>query len=479
MTTATDTRSVAIIGAGISGLAAAYDLDRLARDAGVAIEMSILEASQRAGGVIETVRRDDLTMELGPDSIVIDKPWGIELCREIGLDDSVIPTRQSGGGSFIARGTELMPVPDGFHLMAPSRLTPFAMSRLISPAGKLRMAADLLIPRKQGDTDESLADFVRRRLGTEALERIAQPMVGGIYTADPEKLSLKATMPRFIEMEQRHGSLIRAMVSGRRSNPTPRDTRGPRYDLFIALRDGLGELPGRLVELLPDSALELGTRVARVSRNASRWRIETTEGRVLDVDGICVAAPAHAAAKMLDDVSATLSEELAAIEYASSATVNLVFERNDVGSELDGFGFVVPAIEGRTILACTFSSRKYEGRSDDRTTLLRAFVGGALAPANVDLDDDAMTAAILADLRDLLAIRAKPREVLITRWRSSMPQYHVGHLARVDRIEREVAGLDGLALAGNAYRGTGIPDCIRSGRAAASDLLTYLRAPRP
>jgi oxygen-dependent protoporphyrinogen oxidase len=485
MSSKDSTVSVAIIGAGISGLSAAYEITRRARESGRPLVLRVFEASDRVGGVIETVRRDGLTMELGPDSIVTDKPWAAELCKEIGLGDEVIPTRQIGGGAYIARGNELFPVPDGFHLMAPSRLLPFASSRLLSPFGKLRVAADVFIPAARDERDESLADFVRRRLGREALERIAQPMVGGIYTADPEKLSLRATMPRFVEMERKHGSLIRAMIANRRAAGRPgaaadgaKHARGPRYDLFVSLRAGLGELPQRLAALLPDGALRAGCGVARVARENGSWRVET-EAEVGpgpdSYDAVCISVPAFAAAAMLSRQAPALAEDLAAIEYASSATINLAYAPEQVGHKLDGFGFVVPAIEGRTTLACTFSSRKYEARSPQDVILLRAFVGGALSPESVFLDDDTMIAAVIRDLRDLLGVRGEPLQQLVTRWPRSMPQYHVGHLARVDRIENGVAALPSLELAGNAYRGTGIPDCVRSGREAAARLFESLR----
>ena len=464
-----------MIGAGISGLAAAYEITKRFRESNRALALQVFEASDRTGGVIHTEQAGELTLELGPDSIVTDKPWAAELCREIGLGDDLIPTRQSGGGASIARGDTLLPVPDGLHLMAPSRLMPFATSGLLSVAGKLRVALEPFIPRAQGDRDESLADFVRRRLGKEALERIAQPMVGGIYTADPEKLSLRATMPRFIEMEQRQGSLIRAMVKARRAGTL--SARGPRYDLFVSLKNGLGALPERLAELLPTGALQTGCAVRSVRREDPGWEIEVEDSsgpRRESFDGVIVSVPAFAAASMLAEQDASLARELEAIEYASSAIVNLAYRPDQITREISGFGFVVPAIEGRTTLACTFMNRKWEGRAPEETVLLRAFVGGALAPQNVDLEDGALVDAVTRDLAELVGVRGEPRMSSVTRWRQSMPQYHVGHLPRVDRIEAAVSAWQGLELAGNAYRGTGIPDCVRSGRQAAENLVKQL-----
>jgi len=401
---------------------------------------------------------------------VTDKPWGLELCRQLGLESDLLPTDSRNRGSFIARGNRLLPVPEGFHLLAPSRLWPFAASGILSWAGKLRVAADMVIPAKRDDHEESLAEFVRRRLGREALERIAQPMVGGIYTADPERLSLAATMPRFIEMERRHGSLIRAMIAAKRTRQTSSGATGPRYDLFVSLRDGLEQLPRALAESLPPGTIRTGTRVDAIVRAATGWRLRTDAGP-LDAQAVCLAVPAHRAAEMLRDVDRELARDLSAIEYASSATVNLVYRREDVPHPLDGFGFVVPAIERRATLACSFSSVKYAHRAPEGMVLLRAFVGGALAPHNLELDDERLVGAVVSDLGELLGLRVPPLQSVVSRYERSMPQYHVGHLERVGRIEDRVTRLPKLVLAGNAYRGTGIPDCVRSGMQAAAALL--------
>jgi oxygen-dependent protoporphyrinogen oxidase len=472
---AADETDVAIVGAGITGLATAYRLERLAADVGRRLRVRVFEAAGRVGGWIETERRDGFTMERGADSIVTDKPWGIALCRELGLEEHVLPTRAGFRGSFIARGRRLRRVPEGFHLMAPSRLWPFVASGLLSPLGTLRVAADLVIPRRTDGGEESLAGFVRRRLGREALERIAQPMVGGIYTADPEKLSLAATMPRFVEMERRHGSLIRAMIASRRESSAIGSASGPRYELFVSLREGMEELPRRLAARLSPGTLELGTPVTRIARVARGWQLATARG-VVGAQAVCVTVPAHAAAALLEDAAPRLARELGAIAYASSITVNLVFDRSAISHPLDGFGFVVPAVEGRATIGCSFSSVKYEDRAPAGSVLLRAFVGGALAPDAIDRDDAALVEAVLGDLRDLLAVRGEPRDVLVSRLPQSMPQYHLGHLDRVARVEAETGRQPGLFVAGAAYRGTGIPDCIHAGEEAARSVLAMLEA---
>jgi len=472
-------RRIVIVGAGIAGLSAAYRAKKLADARGLDVEITVLEGSGRAGGVIESVCRDGCVMELGPDSILTEKPWARVLCEEIGLGEHIVGTSSIHRQSFIALGKALHPIPEGFSMMAPSRLAPFVTTKLFSWPAKLRMAADLVLPRRSDGADESLASFVRRRLGSEALERAAQPMVGGVYTADPEKLSLRATMPRFVEMERRHRSLILGLVEARRralrlgGEDTDGSAAGPRYSLFISLDRGLSALPERLCELLPADALRTGTIVERIEPQGGGWKVFTLDD-ALDADAVCLATPAYATSRMIEGVAPELARSLNLIEYASSATVNLVYRRGDIAHALDGFGFAVPARERRTLLACTFSSTKYPGRAPSGTVLLRAFVGGALFPEHYDLPDDRILAGLAHDLGELIGLHALPLQSVITRWPRSMPQYNVGHLERLSRIEEEAGRYATLALAGSAYRGVGIPDCVRSGEAAAERLVEAL-----
>jgi len=466
--------SVVVVGAGIAGLATAYRLMRLAAERGMQLNLTVLEAEDRPGGNIESMVSDGFVLERGPDSIITEKPWGVALCREVGLEERLIPTDPNHRGSFVVRGRRLYPVPDGFHLLAPSKIRPFVTSRLFSIGGKLRMACEPFIPARRESGDESLASFVRRRLGREALDRIAQPMVGGVYTADPEQLSLLATMPRFLDLERKHGSVIRGMMkAARQARSAVGSARGPRYDLFVALEGGLEELPRRLLELLPKGTLRTGAPVARVRREQRRWIVDTA-GDSMSADAVCLAVPAHAAARILTSEAPKLAAELEPIPYASAATVNLIYRREQIGHSLGGFGFVVPAVEKRSILACTFGSQKYRGRAPAGLVILRAFVGGAMFPEKFDLDDDELIAATIADVSELLSIRGEPARVLLSRYHRSMAQYHLGHLDRVERIERLIVTEPGLALAGNAYRGTGIPDCIHSGETAAARLIEHL-----
>ena len=476
-------KRVVIIGGGITGLAAAHRLLERSHDSGVQIDLTLLEASVRTGGIVQTHERDGFLLESGPDSFISEKPAALELVKRLGLEAHLIETNEHHRRSFIVRQGRLLPVPEGFHLLAPSRFWPFVKSDIFSWSGKARMALDLLLPRRPEDdsnADESLAQFVRRRLGTEALERMAQPMVGGIYTADPELLSLRATMPRFLEMERDHRSLIRALRK-QNSNPTVREgseTSGARYSLFLSFDGGMQVLTDRLEQTISrfnPQSIRLNTTVDSITldpaeangESSPKWRLTTNGNETLVADAVSLALPAYVSARLLRSLDPQLAAELAGISYASSATINLAYKREDIPHPLDGFGFVVPFVEKRTLIACTFSSVKFAGRAPQGHALLRAFVGGALQPELFELSEAELLARVREDLRELLGIERAPLFAEVSRWERSMPQYHVGHLERVKRIEERVASLPGLVLAGNAYSGPGIPDCIRSGEAAA------------
>ena len=472
---------VVVVGGGISGLAAAHRLVERNVQINAPLDIQLLEAGPRLGGTIHTYHQDGFLLEGGPDSFISEKPEAVELVKRIGLTAHLIETSEAHRRSFIVRQGRLRPVPEGFQLLAPSRFWPFITSDIFSWSGKARMALDLFLPRRReanGSDDESLAQFVRRRLGREALERMAQPMVGGIYTADPERLSLRATMPRFLEMERMHRSLIQAMWKQRRRQGVnqARGTSGARYSLFLSFDHGMQVLVDHLAARLPGNTVRLKTKVEAVSydRAAKHWNVRDNTGQTIQADAICIALPAYAAAKLLRDTDTQLAADLDAIPYASTATVNLAYRRADIPHPLDGFGFVVPFIERRTILACTFSSVKFAGRAPEDGALLRAFVGGALQPEMFALDQEAMTAAVRDDLRALLGIEKPPLFTHIEKWPRSMAQYYLGHMERIERINQRLRTLPGLQLAGNAYTGAGLPDCIRSGETAAENILATL-----
>ena len=452
-------KRVVIIGGGISGLAAAHRLIELGVEKS---HITLIEASDRLGGTIATEHRDGFLIERGPDSFISEKPQGVALAKRLGLESRLIQTNEQYRRSFIVRNGRLRPVPEGFQLLAPSRVWPFITTDIFSLAGKLRMAADLLLPRANGSEDESLASFVRRRLGRQALERMAQPMVGGIYTADPETLSLRATLPRFLDMEKNHRSLILAMMR----QGQKRGTSGARYSLFLSFDRGMNVLVDALAGVVPN--VRLNTRISELIFDSRTWRVKADSGESFEADAVCLAVPAYTAAQLLENINPQLASQLNAIKYASTATINLAYPRAAIKHPLNGFGFVVPFIEKRSLLACTFSSVKFAGRAPDDHVLLRAFAGGALQP-EMFADPEQK---IEKDLRELLGTTGKPLFTQIAKWERSMPQYEVGHLDRVATIESAVKASPGLALAGNAYRGAGIPDCIRSGETAAERLIT-------
>jgi len=454
-----------IVGGGIAGLTAAHRAVEISRERGTALELTVLEARDRLGGTIETEHAGGFLVETGPDSFLSEKPWGLALCRRIGLESRLVGTDDRFRRVFVWFGKRLHPVPDGFQLLAPTRLTPFVTSSLFSWPGKLRMALDVILPRGGGG-DESLGAFVRRRLGREALERIAQPLVAGIYTADPDELSLLATMPRFVELERRERSLIVGLWKASRKAPAA-STSGARWSLFVSLAGGMGELIAALASRLPSDAVRLKHRVGGIERRGVQWRVTTEEAGAIDADAVIVATETHAASRLLRYVDPPLATMLEMIPYASSATVSLGYRRADVPHPLDGFGFVVPRAEHRDLLACTFSSVKYPGRAPERHVLIRCFVGGALNAAALERSDDEIVERVRRELGEALGITAAPMLTRVARHPASMPQYAVGHLTTVETIERRLAAIPGLLLAGGGYRGVGIADCVRSGEAAA------------
>src|SRR2546425_5511932 len=519
-------KHIVIIGGGITGLAAAHRLLEHSHELRKLVQVTLIEASSRVGGIVQTREREGFLLEQGPDSFISEKPQALELARRLGLESRLIETNENHRQSFIVRRGRLLPVPEGFHLLAPGRIWPFITSGIFSWPGKVRMAMDLLLPRQNvnetvdGNTDafedaiedESLAHFVRRRLGREALERMAQPMIGGIYTADPETLSLRATMPRFLEMERKHRSLIRALWKQGKStnaidatiesreqkkaapnrNTTKSGVSGARYSLFLSFDRGMQLFTDKLAERISDFGFRISAgehspaitirvntgveslaleRETTVTGQVTKRKVRTKSNETLVADGVCLALPGPVSARLLRDVDVQLASELNGISYASSATINLAYKRSDIPHRLDGFGFVVPFIEKRSLIACTFSSIKFAGRAPEGCALLRAFVGGALQPDMLSLSETDLISRVRDDLRDLLGIERPPLFSELTKWERSMPQYHVGHIEKVGRIQARVALLPHLTLAGNAYSGLGIPDCISSGETAAEEIL--------
>jgi len=479
---------VVVAGAGVAGLACVHRLLALARERGLPLRLTVLEAASRPGGVIITDRVDGCVIEGGPDCFVSDKPWGLDLCRRAGLADEIVGTATSHRRSFVYMRGRLLPIPEGYQLLAPSRMLPFTMTPILSLRGKLRAACDLVLPRGPRVPDESLASFVRRRFGQETLERLAQPLLAGIYNADPERLSLRATMPRFLELEQKHRSVILGLLRDRRRSPAAASTgvSGARYPLFVTLRAGLQTLTDRLAASLPPGSLRLGSTMARLepladatgreaiagpagpARGASRWRVSTYQGETFEAGAAILALPACAAAPLVRPFDERLAHLLTAVPYGSAATVSLVYRRTDVAHPLDGFGFVVPRCENRRLVACSFSSVKFPGRAPGDKVLLRAFLDGKTSEG---ADPARLERIVRDELRDILGIASAPLLVRSYVFARAMAQYEVGHLERVQAVEERLARHAGLSLAGNGLRGVGLPDCVRSGELAADSVL--------
>jgi oxygen-dependent protoporphyrinogen oxidase len=441
----------------------------------------VLEGSPRIGGALETIRRGGLIMETGADSFLSEKPAGRKLTERLGITGDLINTREQFRQTMVVRQGRLLPIPDGFSLMAPTWMGPIWRSRLFSPRGKLRIAVEPWIParRAPGDAngaDESLASFVTRRLGREVLERIAQPLAGGIYTADPATLSVNATLPRFPAMEREYGSLIRGLRAALKTrNAQARGTSGARWSLFLSFRQGMSTLIDALAAGLGES-IRMGGAVTEISliSEASRWLVRRAEGSWLAADAIICAVPAYAAAPLLANAAPGLAARLSELTYASAATVNLAWRVGAFAVPPASFGFVVPILEGRKIIAGSFSSLKFEGRAPAGTVVARVFIGGALQSDLMELDDAQMAAIARDEFRSLFGVMAEPLYTCVRRWPQAMPQYLVGHRARVSAIEAEAAKLDRLTLTGAWLNGVGIPDCIAAGERAAEATLARL-----
>ncbi len=468
---------IAILGGGITGLTAAYRLTKLLPNAVV----QLFEASKRLGGVLFTDRQADMLVERGADSFQRKLPWAFQLCKELGLEHEIVPTCEENRRALVVRNGKLYPVPEGFVVIRPNLLGPVLRSPLLSLPAKIRLLFERWIPKAKGldatDYDESVASFATRRLGREAFEQLVQPLLAGIYTADPEKLSLAATMPNILKEEWQYGSLRKAFLAAKQSsNPTEASASGARYANFVSLKGGLQRLIDVLAEQLPQENIHLHSPMTLVQQTPDqKWTTQLSNGSQQGpFDGVIVALPAPCAAKVVADVDTQLSELLQSIPYASSAVVCLTLKKSEISKPLEGFGIVVPTVEGSNIVAASFSSLKFPGRVPDDILLVRVFLGGALRPEMVDLTDAELQELAATELCDLIGAHGKPVLIDVVRWREKMPQYHVGHVPLVREIEKQAAQHQGLELAGNAYHGVGIPQCVRSAEDAAQRLAHYL-----
>ncbi len=476
-------KKIVVVGAGITGLTAAFRIQAQAVERELPVHCTVLEASSRIGGKILTEAADGFVIEAGPDSFLAQKPWAVDLCRKLGLADRLIGTNPEQPDIFVLTGGRLTKLPLGWRLLVPTRIGPFLRSPLFSWPGKLRLALEPFIPSRSHGEDESVAEFVRRRLGREAVEKLAEPLLAGIYAGDPERMSLAATFPQFAEMEAKYGSLLRGMratagSSRRRAIPSSRRRAIPTADgdkaVFMTLRGGLRELVESLSARLGKCEVVTRTPVRAVTVQARGYRVEPKEGPPIECDAVILTTPAYIAADALAGLDGAVAEQMRQIRYTGTATVTFAFRRSQVRHPLNGFGFVVTAGEQLPILACTWTSTKFPQRAPADHVLIRSFVGGSRQEALVGMDEQALSLLVRNTLKPLLGLEGPPVLARVYRWERANPQYEIGHLARLSAIESGLARFPGLYLAGAAYRGVGIPDCIHQGGGAADRVLQHL-----
>lgn len=460
---------IGIIGAGISGLSFAYYCKRMSRETQQSIELKILEKSDRAGGIIQTHRKSDYILEQGPDCFLAKDNEILKLIEALELDSELVETIPEFRKSFIYKKGKLRPVPTGLYLMAPKRILPFLWSPLLSIWGKCRVLMEPFVPRRLEGEDESLADFVTRRFGKEMLERIAQPMVAGIYTADPKELSVRACMPQFVELEQKYGSIIRGLRKENQLN-IGKDTRGPRYGMFLSFRHGMETLTRCLADQVKDVSY-YNMDIVSIEREGEAWRVCERSGKTFIFDEIVISGPSNGAANLFSSKLDTLKASLNRIKYSSSAVANFVFRKDAVSNLPSGMGFVIPHIENRKIIACSLTHQKFPGRLySDNEVILRVFMGGTLNEELFQKSDDELKNIAFAEITEILKISESPIYSTFKRWSQAMPQYTLGHQKKVENFKYEFDKYANLHFLGNGFEGIGIPDMVKKARHVADKI---------
>ncbi len=466
-------KRIAIIGGGTSGLAAATVLDAAAR-AGQ-IEYAIFEAAPRLGGVLVTERVDGCVVDAGPDSFLTEKSWGLDFVRTLGLGDELIGSNDAERKTYIVVKNRLVPIPDGLMFLVPTKILPMLTTPLFSLGTKLRMVREWFYRPDGVEREESVARMVERHFGAEMVDRLADPLLSGVYGGDTARLSARAVLPRFVDMERRYGSLSRGMLTARKQRlamaKEAADAPRPPAPLFTSLRGGMQQLVDAILARILREAARLGTPVAGLAREGEAWQVKPRDRDAEKFDAVVLALPAYVAGSLLADAHAELSAELKAINYSSSVIVLLGYDIGAFAHMPPGFGFLVPHREGRRMLACTFVHKKFPHRAPPDRGLIRAFLGGAWDEAVLSLKDEEVLSTVRRELRDITGLGAEPRFTRVFRWHRAMAQYEVGHLARVARIEKLRRQVPGLALAGNYFHGIGVPDAIATGRLAALEVL--------
>jgi oxygen-dependent protoporphyrinogen oxidase len=478
-------KRIAIVGAGISGLAAAAILER-ARRSGAEIEFALFERGSRLGGVMITDHVDGCLIEAGPDSFLTEKSWGLDFCRSLGLGDQLIGSNDSERKTYILVNGRLVTIPDGLMFMVPTKLLPTITTPLFSLSTKIRMGLEYFhAPRAAANgRDESVAELVERHYGAEMVERLADPLLAGVYGGDAASLSAAAVLARFVDMERQYGSLSRGMLASRKKMAAMmREKHGENHrpqsrPLFSSLKNGMQQLVDAIADFLPSLSVNLKRDITAILRDGEQWRLVSAAG-VESFDALVLAAPAQLAGRLVSGTAPTLANELLDISYSSSVTVTAIYDRADLRDVPPGFGFLVPKTEGKRMLACTFVHNKFPHRAPDDRGIIRTFLGGLRDESVLSLSDAEILATVRRELKEIVGLEAEPRAERVYRWNRSMAQYGPGHLARVQRIKAASKQLRQFALAGNAYQGIGVPDCIASGTQAAADVLEQLGFTRP
>lgn len=470
--------NIVVIGGGIAGLASAYYLHQQAKENGQAVQISVLEAADYWGGKIKTAVEDGFVIEGGPDAYLVTKPWMRALCQQLGLESGLHGTSPEHTETFILHKGQLTSIPTGLTMTIPTEFGPLLKTRLLSLPQKARMGLDFLIPPKQPNGDESLAGFISRRLGRAAYDNLVGPLLSGIYAGDGDRLSLKSTFPMLREMESEHGGLIKGALALKfKRAAMPRRSGNGRAapksrSIFETHRQGLSTIVEALVESLQNSGTQLllNTPVAGIQQTGTGYTLQLQDGTPLSADALVVAAPAYAAAELLSGISSQLSDELAGVEYVTTATVSLAYPRKDLPA-LEGYGYIIPQHEDSKALACTWTSTKWAGRAPQEFVLLRVFVGRIQDAEQLPTDENLLLQMARDEVRQTMGIDLQPTRSWVFRWEKAMPQYNLGHPARLERIASILEQHPNLALAGSGYHGIGMPDCIHSGIQAAEKIL--------
>lgn len=465
-------KKVAIIGAGISGLTTAYKL----KSSGLSdLEIKVYEKNPRVGGTILTERISGFTIEGGPDCFITEKPWTLELAKEIGLTSRLIGTIPEKRKTFVLSKGRLHPIPEGLILMIPTKILPLLMSSLFTIPGKIRMGMEIFIPAKKVQNDESLAQFITRRFGKEALNKIAEPLVAGVHAGDPETMSVKSSFPRFIEMEKKYRSLILGMLKMRREL---RKKYGNQQEksMFMTFVSGLSELIEKLENLVGRDSIMLNREIKNIYKKYKGFNVMFGDGKEEYFDSVILAVPSYVSADIVRNTSPGLSNLLQKIPFISTATVTFVYKLDNFNHPLDGYGFVIPSAEKRKIMAVTWTSSKFKYRVPDGFVMLRCFAGGAKNQEMVELKDNELVKIVKHELFEIMGIKSEPYMIKIYRWQKAMPQYILGHDDNLQKIEQKLTELPGLFLTGSSYRGIGISDCIKNATETAQKVVEFIKS---